>query len=248
MLRAVRFAARFGFDIEPATAETIREGAGHLEGVSRERIGQEIRRMMIDRNRAVAIWQLQYLGLDAIVLNEPNVLLAPTRLGRLPDEVAFPTALAAWLLDRHPDAWDKLDEPATRWADAMKLSNAEQASMMRCLDVFETLREGWTTLGVARQKRLASLEGFDQGLLLLQSVDRQGFVDVRRRVASLAESGLNPTPLIDGEDLIALGLRPGPAFKRVLEAVYDAQLEGTVSDRDGAVLLAGILAKSQNAG
>jgi poly(A) polymerase len=102
-LRAVRFAARFGFSIEPETADAIRASASELKGVSRERIGQEVRRMLADPNRAVAAWEMQYLGLDEAVLGEENRQVAPTRLGRLPDHADFPTALAAWLLDRRGD-------------------------------------------------------------------------------------------------------------------------------------------------
>jgi poly(A) polymerase len=39
---------------------------------------------------------------------------------------------------------------------------------------------------------------------------------------------LNPPPLLTGHDLARAGLQPGPIFKRLLEAVREAQLEGTV--------------------
>ena len=53
-LRAVRFAARFGFAIEQGTASAIREHASDLEGVSRERVGDELRRMFLAETRAEA--------------------------------------------------------------------------------------------------------------------------------------------------------------------------------------------------
>jgi hypothetical protein len=40
--------------------------------------------------------------------------------------------------------------------------------------------------------------------------------------------GINPTPLLSGDTLILRGYKPGPVFRRVLDAVYDLQLEGTV--------------------
>jgi poly(A) polymerase len=40
---------------------------------------------------------------------------------------------------------------------------------------------------------------------------------------------LNPPPLVTGHDLTALGLEPGPLFKRLLDAVREAQLEGTIT-------------------
>jgi putative nucleotidyltransferase with HDIG domain len=48
LLRAVRFAARFGFGIEPATAEAIRALAGRIHAVSRERIREELTKMLTE--------------------------------------------------------------------------------------------------------------------------------------------------------------------------------------------------------
>ena len=41
-----------------------------------------------------------------------------------------------------------------------------------------------------------------------------------------SRSRFGPLPLITGDDLIALGYRPGPDFRRMLNLVEDAQLEG----------------------
>ena len=242
-LRAVRFAARFAFTIEAATAEAIRTAAPRLRGISRERIGHEVRRMLDDPQRAVAAWELQYLGLDAPVFEEPGRTLAPARVGRLPDEVAVPTALAAWVLDRHEsDPAADLDTVAARWSTALMLSNDEKAGLFGALDVYRTLQAGWMPLGVARQKRLAVSPAFREGLELLRATDRPAFLEVRRRVMELEMTGLAPPPLLDGGDLIAMGLTPGPAFGRILDAVYDAQLESVVRDREAALALVRALA------
>ena len=42
------------------------------------------------------------------------------------------------------------------------------------------------------------------------------------------EEDLNPPPLLTGHDLRRRGLEPGPAYKRLLDAVREAQLDGTV--------------------
>ena len=241
MLRAVRFAARFGFAIEADTADAIRTGCEHLEGVSRERIGQELRRMLSDANRAVAAWELQYLGLDRVVLNEPHLTVAPTRTGRLPDRAPYTTALAAWLLDRHESSAgsiEDLKEVLSRWSAALVLSNSEIAAAGRCLEIYLMLRDHWNSIGVARQKRLAAMPEFTQALAIFQTLDRPGFIEIKRRIAELAETGIQPPPLIAGHDLIRAGFTPGPSFKRILDAVYDSQLEGVVRDRDGALRLA----------
>jgi putative nucleotidyltransferase with HDIG domain len=46
-----------------------------------------------------------------------------------------------------------------------------------------------------------------------------------------------PPPLLTGRDLIVLGLKPGPRFGEILEAVQTAQLDGEVTDRAGALEL-----------
>ena len=48
---------------------------------------------------------------------------------------------------------------------------------------------------------------------------------------------LDPPPLVTGDDLIALGIEQGPLFKKLLDAVRDAQLEGTIRTKDEAIEL-----------
>jgi putative nucleotidyltransferase with HDIG domain len=48
MLRAVRFAARFGFELEPATKRAIQVFAGKVNGVSRERVRDELTKMLTE--------------------------------------------------------------------------------------------------------------------------------------------------------------------------------------------------------
>ena len=44
-------------------------------------------------------------------------------------------------------------------------------------------------------------------------------------------------PLVTGDDLVQHGLSPGPRFKELLEAVREAQLEGTVKTREEGLQL-----------
>ena len=52
----------------------------------------------------------------------------------------------------------------------------------------------------------------------------------RLRVADSA-----PKPLVQGRDLIALGLKPGVAFGRILKKAYNAQLDGRFTDLKGGI-------------
>jgi poly(A) polymerase len=50
-----------------------------------------------------------------------------------------------------------------------------------------------------------------------------------------ANEPIIPPPLVRGDDLIALGMKPGPKFGEILEAVETRQLEGALKDRQEAL-------------
>lgn len=66
-----------------------------------------------------------------------------------------------------------------------------------------------------------------------------GFTDnyefLRAKEDEFASEPLIPPPLVTGEDLIDLGMEPGPAFKPILEALQTEQLEGRINDREAAL-------------
>ena len=68
--------------------------------------------------------------------------------------------------------------------------------------------------------------------------DLGNFEFCRSALERFGPEDIRPVPLVTGHDLIRLGYLPGPAFKHALSAVEDAQLEGRVADRTGALALA----------
>jgi tRNA nucleotidyltransferase (CCA-adding enzyme) len=73
MLRAVRFATRLGFVIDPRTADAIRESAGLANSLSGERIQQEITRMLEAPKPSEAFRLLSDLGLLAVICPELEI-------------------------------------------------------------------------------------------------------------------------------------------------------------------------------
>jgi putative nucleotidyltransferase with HDIG domain len=70
LLRAVRFAARFRFEIEPATKSAMRAMAGLIESVSRERVRDELTKMLTEGHARRAFELLNETGLLNHVLPE----------------------------------------------------------------------------------------------------------------------------------------------------------------------------------
>ena len=65
-------------------------------------------------------------------------------------------------------------------------------------------------------------------------LDNHGFLLAKRE--EFSREPLIPPPLITGRDLISLGWKPGPLFKRVLDAVQVRQLEGSLASREEAMV------------
>ncbi len=239
LLRAVRFAATFGFELEADTACAVRHMAPQICVVSPERIAMEMRRLLTLAGRVAGIRLLLDTALASHVL--PEIVPGNDRerdrleenlavLSRLVDP-SFPLALAATLKDR-------LDVPGVyavgrRWRLAKR----------------EVERVAWLLVhlplaaraGKARHSELHPVlvqEGVDELIALAEAVEpgSAGAAHCRTVLARPPEEW-NPPPLVDGAALIARGLRPGPAFSRLLAQARAAQLDGEVTTREEALAL-----------
>ncbi|MEP7014298.1 MAG: CCA tRNA nucleotidyltransferase [Verrucomicrobiota bacterium] len=94
---------------------------------------------------------------------------------------------------------------------------------------------------VAKLKRFMARPTFDEELEL-HRVDCQGshgmldnYEFLRGKREEFANEPIIPPPLVRGDDLMALGLKPGPKFGEILEAVETRQLEGALRTREEAL-------------
>jgi poly(A) polymerase len=108
LLRAVRQATQLGFSIDPGTAAAIRAQADSLKTISKERIGQEMEKLLLAGRPSVGIRLLRDLGLLPYTLPE---LLPMVEMERRPGR-------------RHKDIFDHVmkvldatePSPELRWA------------------------------------------------------------------------------------------------------------------------------------
>jgi len=238
-LRAVRFASRLGFEIEPATREAIHRHARELAGVSRERIGDELRRMLTLPSRGDAVRLAHELGLDGPALAEPDGgPIEPRVVSGLNPDADLGLALAGWAIDRGAEP-EQGRATASRWRAALCLSNEETERVASVLNALVRLEGEWDSLGVAGKKRLASSDAFEGALALAKARDggRARRIAAEVEALSTTAGGLSPPALVTGDDLIRAGLRPGREFGSWLDAAYDAQLEGRVSTPAEALAL-----------
>jgi poly(A) polymerase len=161
--------------------------------------------------------------------------------------VSFPLAFAAILHDMgKPRVFGRTAERYTfhghehvgrgmaeKLADRLRLSNAEKARFTWLVEKHQYLAEA-PTMRLSKLKPILVHPGIAELLALHRAdavasgrgVDHVEFCEKLLRETPREE--LDPPPVITGEELKTLGLKPGPEFKRLLDAVREAQLEGRV--------------------
>jgi poly(A) polymerase len=232
-LRAARFAARFALTIDPGTEAAVRRIAHDLTGVSRERIGNEVRRMLLHSSRARAVDLIESLGLAPSVLGESAPAGDHALLRALPVTAGFAESLAAWMLGRL--ASDTSPARQRRWREALILSNEESDLLAAILSLRPRIAGTWVGGDRAVRKRLAAAPGFAGAMAILRAEHHPVVVTVDADLPALRAEGIQPAPMVTGDDLVAMGMSPGPAFRPMLDRAYDLQLNGGFSDRDAAL-------------
>jgi poly(A) polymerase len=232
-LRAARFAARFALTIDPGTEAAVRRIAHDLTGVSRERIGNEVRRMLLHSSRARAVDLIESLGLAPSVLGESAPTGDHALLRALPVTAGFAESLAAWMLGRL--ASDTSPARQRRWREALILSNDESDLLAAILILRPCITGTWVGGDRAVRKRLAAAPGFAGAMAILRAEHHPVVATVDADLPALRAEGIQPAPLVTGDDLVAMGMCPGPAFRPMLDRAYDLQLIGGFSDRDAAL-------------
>ncbi len=271
LMRAVRFAARFGYQIDPQTFAAIRELAPQIHVVSRERIREELTKMLTEGHARRAFELLDQTGLLHEVLPEIE------RMKGVEQPPQFHPEGDVWvhtlmLLETLPQpasrtlAWGALlhdvGKPPTfrRAPDRIRFDGHVEVGKAMARDIFERLRFSnddarQVEALVANHMRFADAPRMKQSTLkrfmrlprfqehlalhridcLASHGDLTVYNYVKHKYENTPREQIRPAPLVTGNDLIALGMRPGPAFKDILAAAEDAQLEGLLDSKQEAL-------------
>lgn len=237
ILRLYRFAARFGFAIDPPTAQAAQELCAHLDCVSVERIEEELAKLLsapapaayLDKKILLVI--LPELSSEALAAAKPVVDACPAGAEKLP------IRLAALLLSLGEDG-------IRRTLKRLRCSNAlieEAAVLVReavpgvpvSLNIYARRLLGKynlctvqriAALGTALQpERAADFAALSE---LAEQLDADG---VCCRVSQLA---------VNGRDLMAAGVPAGPGIRKVLEALLDGVIREEYPNERQALLAA----------
>ena len=238
ILRAVRMAARFELAVDPATQAAATAMAGEIRAVSAERIAEELRKILTNRHRVRGLKLLAEFGLFPHIL--PEVTDVPGRIrvvAALPPApgITFPPVFAALLGGVSAKATGDL-------CKRLRLSNEELERIVWLATHRNSLRDAPTMKnsalfpllihpGIGDLLALHEAEAVAAGDDLTAAEFCAGLLRTR------TPEQLNPKPLLTGDDLQTLGLSPGPLFKKLLDAVRVAQLDGAIANVPDAVAL-----------
>ena len=264
LLRAVRFAARLKFNIEPKTRSAITQRSTYLKSISPERVGDELKRMLTTSTRKIAYAKLNELELTPVLMRCLNIAMPDISPAQFftPENnlfealdsnanIGFGMALAIFTLDyrirySRPNSWVQLLNIKTildsvqACRKTFKISNVESDEMTGILSVIDLLADELPTMAMLKRFLAAPTSSMSRVLLnAMAEVDR-GLKRVQwlnSQFSELDKIDCAPIALLNGDDLTAAGFKPGPIFKRILDTVYDAQLEGRVSDKSAAMKL-----------
>ncbi|MGH9430915.1 MAG: CCA tRNA nucleotidyltransferase [Terriglobia bacterium] len=183
------------------------------------------------------VWIHTLMMLDG--LRQPSETLA---LGVLLHDVGKPPTFSfrdRIRFDGHPEVGAKM---AKEISGRLRLSSKQTERVVELVRHHLRFKD-FPKMRRSTQLRFLRMEGFDEHLelhrldCLSSHRDLTHYELARRMLQEIPAEEIRPRPLVDGDDLIAAGHKPGPRFKEILQAVEDAQLDGIISSREDALRL-----------
>jgi poly(A) polymerase len=273
MMRAVRFAARFGFEIEAETFRAIRRHVGEIHQVSPERLREELTKLLTEGAARRAFESLDETWLLQQVLPEVGAMKGVEQppqyhpegdvwihtLMMLEGLPANASSTLAWGVLLHDVGKPPTFQSAAETGDRIRFNNHVEVGVRMAEAICGRLRfsnedteqilalvDNHMKFGAVEGMRASTLKKFvrlphfEEHLALhrLDCLSSHRNLDsyefVQRFLEVTPPEQVRPERLLTGDDLQAMGFRPGPLFAQILRALEDMQLEGQVKTREEA--------------
>lgn len=243
IFRAIRFAERYGFAIEPETRHLLAGAAATdlVERLSGPRLRNEIFLVLGERRPGRVVERLVRLKLLRFL--HPGLRYG--KMGRLVLE-SVASALAWWGVQRGHQSVDvpmlclmallSQSGPSVIRvvAQRLQLSSAQALALSYAGALTSQVLTDLSRDRIPPSQVYRRLTGLpDEALVFLvakaqASGDRQAADRVRQRLLRYLRRDRHVETTVGGSDLKKLGLKPGPRFKIILDRLLDAWIDGTV--------------------
>ncbi len=268
ILRALRFSATLGFEVEENTARAIKEKVAKLRNISTERIREELNKILLSQSPERLI-EVQQAGIIRLLLPELELFLtdevnAERILKGIPEMVfghEHHTALIlAWTVLLNAAAFCNGEQDRKRFSGRvlrqLKFDN-DTIKKAGCLSEYSTVQISPDPVVIRKQMNHMGEELFDLWLVYLRG-DR--FPDKRRVPEHLIDevcekvAGIRSGPYcislqtlaVTGADLIADGRQPGAELGSTLNRLLEKVLEEPeLNDRETLLALSRHMIKTE---
>ncbi|WP_404787260.1 CBS domain-containing protein [Altericista sp. CCNU0014] len=257
IFRAIRFATRLGFALEPQTEAYIRHAiaSGIYQHIQKNgskapalqaRLQNELKYIFKLPNWSDALKLMTHL--DALQCIHPDLSLDRDGWQRI--EIA---------MDWH-DRFDPQGKQIAAWLLMLEmlllsLPNSQRDTVVTQLHLTEQTKARFNTLtsasaqldalienssdpnlngSVAPSRVVAILKSYDLPLLIELAANTSNPM-TKELIEGYLARWQNVKPLLTGTDLIQMGYQRGPGFKPILDAVLSATLDGVVQTREAAI-------------
>lgn len=282
MLRSIRFSVKYGFKIIPEVIESIKKNAGLIDTISKERIQDELNKILVSPSPAQGIELLRDTNLLKYVLGSKFMMLIGMTQNKHHIDDAYNHTLKV-LQGTPPDLKTRLmalfhdiGKSMTRTVDDngdvhfyehekrgaalvkdimkdLRYSNEMIDSVVKGVESHMQLKHGNDDATKISDKLLRKFNmsmGDDlNNILDLIHADNSSHSDdssmpnqvnaIKDRLKTLNTDNNTKIILpINGDDLIDMGLKPGPIFREIMNAVQDAWYENPDLTRDEAINIA----------
>lgn len=269
LLRAVRISSTLGFEIEKTTFAAIKKFRGDIAKVSKERLRDELVKILTGKDPSRGIDLLEETGLLKILFPEIEALKGveqPPKFHPEGDVFTHTMLLIKGLKDADavlafscllhdiakPATYTKADrirfnghdtlgaEMAQAILKRLRFSNSDTQKIAYCIGnhmrIMNAMKMRESTL-----KRMFLKDTFETELELhrLDCAASHGDLKIykflKRKYAAFKKKPVLPKSILNGHEIMKMGLKEGPVIGKIQRQLMDLQLEGKIRSKDKAM-------------
>jgi tRNA nucleotidyltransferase (CCA-adding enzyme) len=233
ILRAARYAVRLGFTLEARTEHLLRSDVSYLDTISPARLRDEFVRVLQEGKVVSTLEMLRDLG--ALQAIHPALPLTTQTLDALrrAEHLGYTDKIALYfaILSFNLNASEKVT-----FSERLRLTS-RWAQIVRDTELVRSRVRDGPSIDVSDRKEIyRRLRALDEVAILGCALCEEGSTAARRLTLYLNELR-HIKPMLNGDDLLALGVPQGPRIGEFLHDLMEARLDGQVRTRQDEIEL-----------
>jgi len=249
LIRAIRFEQRFNFQIEPRTLELLREALDLIKQVSGDRIRHELNLILQEVDPIPALLRLEELGLTKNIHSQ--LMINPEIAAQIKKVISVPIPDIWKIANKSENNFEILNLAFITWF--MNLESSYK-SICKRLRMSSTIIEGCEKAIEMNlhfydlvDKQPSEISAFltsipNEVLYIIHEISKE--LKVKDVLEKYVTHWQLVKPFTNGTDLQALGIKPGPVYRKILNQLRDLWLDGSISNVEQELIILDELIKT----